>query len=128
MPVAANSIAGDCRLLFRRKQLSTCRWTRPLASRRCSAVSMRVPNAGHRSAKAMPTDKPDQTTMQEIPTAESGTSTRSEATQWALITGASSGIGEELARLFAADGVGVVLVARREERLRRLAEELTTRH
>lgn len=42
----------------------------------------------------------------------------------ALITGASSGIGEELARCFAADGHDVVLVARREEELRRLAEEL----
>lgn len=42
----------------------------------------------------------------------------------ALITGASSGIGKELARLFAADGHGVVLVARRRERLEALSREL----
>ena len=42
----------------------------------------------------------------------------------ALITGASSGIGEEFARQLAARDVAVVLVARRHERLQRLAEEL----
>jgi len=41
-----------------------------------------------------------------------------------LITGASSGIGRELARLFAGDGADLVLIARSEERLRELAGEL----
>lgn len=46
----------------------------------------------------------------------------------ALITGASSGFGVELARLFAADGHDVVLVARRRERLKALAAELEGKH
>ncbi|WP_020177714.1 SDR family oxidoreductase [Methylopila sp. M107] len=45
-----------------------------------------------------------------------------------LITGASSGIGVELARLFAANGDRLVLVARREDRLKALAEELSAKH
>ena len=42
----------------------------------------------------------------------------------ALVTGASSGIGAELARELARRGHGVTLVARRKERLTELAEEL----
>jgi short-subunit dehydrogenase len=45
-----------------------------------------------------------------------------------LITGASSGIGEEFARQLAARGYGVFLVARREERLRALADDLGRLH
>ena len=42
-----------------------------------------------------------------------------------LITGASAGIGAELARIFAANGYRVALTARREDRLAALAKEIT---
>ena len=46
----------------------------------------------------------------------------------ALITGASSGIGKELARLHAARGGDLVIVARREQELEELRQELESRH
>jgi hypothetical protein len=46
--------------------------------------------------------------------------------KWAVITGASSGIGAELAKLYSSRGYGIVLVARRADRLQTLAEQLGT--
>lgn len=48
--------------------------------------------------------------------------------QYALITGASTGIGYELAKLFAQDGYNIVAVARTEEDLQQVANELTQQH
>ena len=50
------------------------------------------------------------------------------AKETVLITGASSGLGMELAKLFAADGSDLVLVARREDRLNELADKLRADH
>jgi uncharacterized protein len=46
----------------------------------------------------------------------------------ALITGASFGIGQELARIFARENYNLVLVARTAEKLRQLASELEKSH
>lgn len=47
---------------------------------------------------------------------------------WVLITGASSGFGEEFARQYAEQGHSLVLVARRLDRLQALGEELRRRY
>lgn len=48
--------------------------------------------------------------------------------QWALVTGASSGIGREFACQLAEKGIQLVLVARRDALLKSLAEELAGRY
>jgi short-subunit dehydrogenase len=47
---------------------------------------------------------------------------------WALVTGASGGLGEDMARLLAARGFPLILTARSGDRLERLAAELADAH
>lgn len=48
--------------------------------------------------------------------------------QWAVVAGASEGLGAAFAAQLAASGMDLLLLARREEPLRALAEELAGRH
>jgi short-subunit dehydrogenase len=47
---------------------------------------------------------------------------------WALVTGASSGIGKEFAKQIAASGINIVLVARREDLLKEVGVEFSKRY
>src|SRR3979411_77170 len=47
---------------------------------------------------------------------------------WALVTGASSGIGKEFARQIAASGINIVLVARRQDLLKEVGVEFSKRY
>jgi uncharacterized protein len=80
------------------------------ANVRAEARTLPVTDYGRRAGPAM---------MGAMP------STRDFNGKWALVTGASAGIGVALARELAAQGAKVILTARRKERLEALAAELT---
>ncbi|NTA19355.1 SDR family NAD(P)-dependent oxidoreductase [Agrobacterium tumefaciens] len=54
--------------------------------------------------------------------------TTAASEKWALITGASSGLGLEFAQLLAAQKVNLVLAARRQEPMEKLASELRQKY
>lgn len=57
-----------------------------------------------------------------------GTFGTAKSRRVAIVTGASSGFGSEFARLFASDGVDLVLIARRTVFLKKLANELRKKY
>jgi len=62
------------------------------------------------------------------PTTQTPGTRAPETRRTALITGASSGIGEAFAEVFAAEGFDLVITARREERLTAVADRLRQQH
>ena len=66
--------------------------------------------------------------MESKGTTAEGVTLRSRYGEWALVTGASSGIGRSIARLLAKDGLNVVLLSDQLADLEAVAAELRDRH
>jgi uncharacterized protein len=60
--------------------------------------------------------------------ADGGRKYREKYGEWALVTGASAGIGLEFAKALAREGLSIVLTARREHRLNALAGDLKEKY
>ena len=66
--------------------------------------------------------------MNPAPTNQNPGTRAPKSSRTVLITGASSGIGEAFAEVFAAEGFDLVITARREERLTAVADRLRRQH
>jgi len=94
-----------------------------MAARRRVAGAIRVPE-NERQVFGKDAWEARASSAVTVPAPARGGPMQSDGTDYALVTGASSGIGRELARQLAAVGLNVVLVARDAERLREVAEQI----
>jgi short-subunit dehydrogenase len=67
------------------------------------------------------------TNIQNSFTSKRGNSMKELKGKWALVTGASSGIGADLARLYAKAGCHLIITARREQRLAELKRTVSAK-
>ena len=94
-----------------------------VSTRVTGAISPATTSSGNPSLSIGPSPNGSGGAINKAPSTMSGANSET-----VLITGASSGIGRELAKCFAADGSRLVLTARNTEALQSLADELRRQH